>query len=686
MRARAVAKVEGGRKVTDPALLRHLAAQGVDSDYVEFVADYVAAHPYQKTYRDRKTGQRFAVISALPMVDRGAPCLARWFADGPGYIAGPNAFRCTVYPDGSVEVLEFAAAARRAFWKPTLLLDSKEVRTEAGPVLLPVDPENPGYLENVLEWDYGICRRWLRLIEGAVLELWVFDEDPEGTITIVSNAAGNLPEAGAYAVDARGAPLVGFDGSEEKKVVPASAWDSVAYPVTVDGSYTLYSSASDGTLAGHSGSNYSYARNSLTGYVWNTDQEIYVGQSVSGASWYVYRGALFFDTSGVAQTVLTGTLSLYGKTDASMVDFNIVIQNGQPTYPHDPLVAGDYNCAHYSGNGGQLTTVGWKTNGYNDIPLYADGLSWLNLAGTTKLCLRSSRDIAGTVPGEGVGEHVAFWASEKGTGYKPKLILTYNVPPNVPGSLLCEGATNPAAVTNGAPEFSAVCVDPDEGDTLTEARIQLSSQDDFDIVMWDSWWLDIVDFLEGTRCADIAYGGAPFSLNGTLYYWRIAFKDQWGQEGAWSDAAHFRMIRTLSVSDSGQGQEGTPVIAAQVPVVDAGVGSEAVPSVAVPLPTIVDEGQGEEPALILNDMRVLFDAGKGFEAILPLVKGVFVFDFGLGLEAIASVHASIPVTDAGVGLELAGILNWRPLLAKTITYPKDTTLKVPTGDATVKYE
>jgi hypothetical protein len=61
------------------------------------------------------------------------------------------------------------------------------------------------------------------------------------------------------------------------------------------------------------------------------------------------------------------------------------------------------------------------SSGYNAITLR--DLSWINKTGTTKLCLRSSRDINGNAPTG--NEYVNVYANEQGSGYQPKLVIAY---------------------------------------------------------------------------------------------------------------------------------------------------------------------------------------------------------------------------------------------------------------------
>lgn len=191
---------------------------------------------------------------------------------------------------------------------------------------------------------------------------------------------------------------------------------------------TIYSSTSDGDFP-----------NSAATYntVW-TDADctpdsittLVVGQLVSG-NYYIYRTFVLFDTSSipVAATITAASLNLYVGTDISTTDYLITVQNGQPTYPHDPVVDGDYDKSHYSGDGGNLTTVGLTVNAYNTITLNTEGISSITKGGTTKLFLRSSRDIAGTAPtGD---EYVIFWSADTHVGaeyHKPYLYIEYTTP------------------------------------------------------------------------------------------------------------------------------------------------------------------------------------------------------------------------------------------------------------------
>jgi hypothetical protein len=162
---------------------------------------------------------------------------------------------------------------------------------------------------------------------------------------------------------------------------------------------TFNSTASDGFIS-KVASTYNTARNANEGIVESFGITLIIGQVYQWPFYTISRSFVFFDTSSLPNTatIQSAVLSLYGNLDLSSSDFSIVVQNGQPFYPHIPLLPTDYNKDHYSGMGGSFDTNYFITGGYNDIHLNNDGISWINKHGTTKLCLRSSRDINDNIP------------------------------------------------------------------------------------------------------------------------------------------------------------------------------------------------------------------------------------------------------------------------------------------------
>lgn len=199
------------------------------------------------------------------------------------------------------------------------------------------------------------------------------------------------------------------------------------YPITIDPTISPYSSTSDGRVL-RAGNTYLAARDGATGTVTDGITSVTIGQQLTaGPIYQVIRGFFFFDTSAInaTDTVLSSSLFLYGNTDVSVTDFDLVIQDGQPTYPHDPLEAGDYLYSHYTGDGGSFNTAGFSVVGYNEIALNAAGLDMITKGGTTKLCVKSSRDIASTAPtGD---EYVAVYSTEEaGVAKDPYLTVDYS--------------------------------------------------------------------------------------------------------------------------------------------------------------------------------------------------------------------------------------------------------------------
>jgi len=151
-------------------------------------------------------------------------------------------------------------------------------------------------------------------------------------------------------------------------------------------------------------------------------EKIYVGQHYV---YYIHRSYLYFDTSLLPDNIniTSVVLSIYISNDYSNTDFNVTVQNGQPTYPHIPLQLSDYYYGYYTGNGGCRNTSEISGTGYWNITFSEEGLDWINLEGITKLCLRSSQDINSIPPAD--TEYISFMACEAGSSYAPKLYVTY---------------------------------------------------------------------------------------------------------------------------------------------------------------------------------------------------------------------------------------------------------------------
>ena len=169
---------------------------------------------------------------------------------------------------------------------------------------------------------------------------------------------------------------------------------------------------------------YSSAHDSLTGALHNTTMSMGVGQCFTMGQYWIFRSFLFFDTSMIpdSATITSATLSVYICANQSDTDFNVTIQSGQPVYPHDPLEAGDYYYVRYSGDGGSRNTSEISSYDYWNITLTE--LGWIDVDSTTKLCLRSNREIASTAPSD--FENILIYTTEYGSGYAPKLYVTYS--------------------------------------------------------------------------------------------------------------------------------------------------------------------------------------------------------------------------------------------------------------------
>ena len=256
----------------------------------------------------------------------------------------------------------------------------------------------------------------------------------EGAFTSVNDPITGLTSASTYFIrayattsedgTAYGALDVFYTGTETTATLYSSTSDGYIH---CKGSYhtnwsTTWNMAHDSD--GSAGGSYTSVDQDVTG------DDIYAYVNAGTNAYNIYRGYLFFDTSGIPAgvTVISATLSLYikGKYKADR-DSSLVIQKGATGYPHDPLENTDYDYTEYSGSYGSLAYDDATISQYNDIVL---DTGIIVAGGDTNLCVREGEyDVADSASGLGSDDYAGFifYAAEKLTTYRPKLVVVYSV-------------------------------------------------------------------------------------------------------------------------------------------------------------------------------------------------------------------------------------------------------------------
>ncbi len=229
-----------------------------------------------------------------------------------------------------------------------------------------------------------------------------------------------------------------------------------------------------------------------------------------GTWWTLHRVYLYFDTSTIpaAAEIGSATLKVYVYyEDTVPTGHDIVLYNGQPTYPSATLVTGDYNRLLYASGGADTPTIWSGSSGMLTFTLNSTGFTWITKEGTTKLCLRSEFDVTPTSPAAGM--FAKFYATEKGTTYRPVLTVTYGLKVTV---------TTDAATNLGATYATANGTITDNGDGgITDYG-----------AIWNNDGSDPVDLAHAdnhTHGSDLAAGVFTASMTGLTassdYYYRV---------------------------------------------------------------------------------------------------------------------------------------------------------------------
>jgi hypothetical protein len=417
--------------------------QGVNLASVQLYRNYDKQNPYSKDYEDKSTGKHILEVQGLPMVDSiGNACIPQWTQNKDLYNTKNNVFHGAVNKQGRVTLAlkndqpDGKKLNERLTYQPDLYIDGKLIYLGKSS-LLAIDPVNENYSENVLEWqfDYGVRR--LRLIEGSILGTWIFTSNPKTDVKIVYNQSGDFRlKLGQYATD------------EDTEVVPASIFDSASYPLEVSDSQTFYPDAHTETAT-------------VDGYTGNLVEE---GNGVSWATLHDGAGSAHDDsgTNWIAHIVgdskgsgywrtLRRSITLYNiSLDAGVTITGVVESyrgwmkyNGLPSatptlnvFASTPasntdLVNSDFaqvSATVYCDT--SITYAGFSTTGYNDFTYNAAGIAAVPKSGVHKSGLREATyDAANNEPPWKADQsYFLGYTAEQGTGYKPKLVVTYSAP------------------------------------------------------------------------------------------------------------------------------------------------------------------------------------------------------------------------------------------------------------------
>ncbi|MCI0597691.1 DNRLRE domain-containing protein, partial [Candidatus Parcubacteria bacterium] len=173
---------------------------------------------------------------------------------------------------------------------------------------------------------------------------------------------------------------------------------------------------------------------------------------------------------------------------------------------------------------------------YESTALNSSGLTAISKTGVSKFAIRTYNDFTNTTPTNSNEFDMDFTsAEESGTGADPKLVVVYTSAPSIPIAPLTEGAVNPSGISDQTPDFSAVFIDPDEGDEAISYRLQVgTSASDWTSPVWDSNKQALQNTVgNGYRSSNLVYEGTTLTPDIT-YYWRIKFWDFLDNEGLWS--------------------------------------------------------------------------------------------------------------------------------------------------------
>ena len=422
------------------------------------VSDYTKDSPYTEVYYSPDSKTYIAVISQLPRVNAdGVKVQVGWTRVLTSFVALPNQFEATV--TGTQITLRAINAqptgAKKGdyvTWDPKLYIGGKEIKA-GEPRLLAVDPLNPNYHYNTIEWNYGSIVRRVRIIEGLFSERWIVYSDPGGSVEIDHNSSGSLSLNLGYGLDyaAKAIPCYVIGDTE---MVYSSDFKDATYPVEIGATSNFVpdghpeTSSVDG-LFYRAAVNEAWATIRVGAGTGVTDSAtilsvaFYNGTPTPKFS-QINRSDMLFNTAALPDTATIDSASMviyfYATSNTITGSTPAVNVFGSNPASSTVLVTADFQELQNWWAVPYSTAVPFTSltmPGNNTFVLNAAGKAAINMTGISKFSqIESFYDATGTVPpweSNGANAYANSYSREQGLGYSPTLIVTYTVttPPTV---------------------------------------------------------------------------------------------------------------------------------------------------------------------------------------------------------------------------------------------------------------
>lgn len=410
--------------------------QANDSELVQ------AKYNYEIT---RIGNQYYLNVSSLYLYDKyGIRLDCGWYRENDlEFISGYNFFSARVNGD----TIQVESSKYKGSWQAQVQIANQTLELQGLPYVAG-DLFNGYYHRNTLVFDYGVVKRYIRLIEGSITSMWEITKPLKGDLDILVNATGNLTFRKAQAKDSNQGNLTVTTQGLNEHLDGNALTESVHYPVYIfDSPETFYPDADPETsgfdcslkkYGAGAGSAWSVLHNAATAdYVQDSQASNncwYIRTTTSpGQFSWIIRSEFIIDTSALPDDAIiqSAVFSVYGTAAThDLSSWTMGVYSANPASDTGGTNT-DYAAMGTALYSNTISDVSVVTGGYNDFSFNDTGKAAISRDGLTKLAIRNSNHDAANVEPSWVSDKsngLTCYYSEQGFGYQPKLVITYTIP------------------------------------------------------------------------------------------------------------------------------------------------------------------------------------------------------------------------------------------------------------------